>query len=51
MFLYQVGIKDDRTMVHPNEKTRSWEEKIDGMLLMETTDLIFLPEELGVLAA
>ncbi|MCG2740398.1 MAG: transposase, partial [Syntrophaceae bacterium] len=31
--------------VCPNDKTRSWEEKIDGMLLVETTDLTSPPEE------
>ena len=46
MSLYQVEIEDDRVMVHPNEKNRSWEEKIDGMLLVETTDLTSPPEEI-----
>jgi hypothetical protein len=46
MSLYQVEIEDDRVMVHPNGKTRSWEEKIDGMLLVETTDLSSSPEEI-----
>jgi hypothetical protein len=44
--LYQVEIEDDRVMVHPNGKTRSWEEKIDGMLLVETTDFTSPPEEI-----
>ena len=44
--LYQVGIDGDHVMVHPNGKTRSWEEKIDGMLLVETTDLSSPPEEI-----
>jgi transposase len=44
MSLYQVEIEDDRVIVHPNGKTRSWEEKIDGMLLVETTDLTSPPE-------
>jgi transposase len=43
---YQIEIEDDRVMVHPNGKTRSWEEKIDGMLLVETTDLTSSPEEI-----
>ena len=46
MSLYQVEIDDDRVMVHPNGKTRCWEEKIDGMLLVETTDLTSPPEEI-----
>jgi len=46
MSLFQVEIEDDRVMVHPNGKTRSWEEKIDGMLLVETTDLASPPEEI-----
>jgi transposase len=44
--LYQIEIEDDRVMVHPNVKTRSWEEKIDGMLLVETTDLTTPSEEI-----
>ena len=46
MSFYQVEIEDDRVMVHPNDKARSWEEKIDGMLLVETTDLSLPPEEI-----
>jgi transposase len=46
MSLYQVEIEGDRVMVHPNIKARSWEEKIDGMLLVETTDLTSPPEEI-----
>lgn len=46
MSLYQVEIEDDRVMVHPNEKNRSWEKKIDGMLLVETTDLSSPLEEI-----
>jgi transposase len=44
--LYQIEIEDDRVLVHPNMKTRSWEEQIDGMLLVETTDLISPPKEI-----
>jgi len=46
MSLYQVEIEDDRVMVRPNEKNRSWEKKIDGMLLVETTDLTSPLEEI-----
>ena len=46
MSLYQIAIEDDRVMVRPNGKTRSWEEKIDGMLLVETTDLSSPPKEI-----
>ena len=46
MSFYQMEIEDDRVTVHPNGKTRSWEEKIDGMLLVETTDLTSPPEEI-----
>jgi hypothetical protein len=46
MSFYQVGIEGDCVTVHPNDKTRSWEEKIDGMLLVETTDLTSPPEEI-----
>jgi transposase len=46
MSFYQMEIEDDRVLVHPNGKVRSWEEKIDGMLLVETTDLTSPPEEI-----
>ena len=36
--LYDVSIDDGEVRVVPNQKTRAWEEKIDGMLLVETTD-------------
>jgi transposase len=32
-------------MVVPHESSRAWEEKIDGMLLVETTDLTSPPKE------
>ncbi len=44
--LYQVEVENDRVIVHPNRKLRAWEEKIDGMLLVETTDLTSPPEEI-----
>ena len=43
--LYDVSIDDGEVRVLPNQKTRAWEEKIDGMLLVETTDLTSSPEE------
>ena len=43
--LYEVSIDDGEVRVLPNGKTRAWEEKIDGMLLVETTDLQSPPEE------
>src|SRR3990170_3332952 len=43
--LYDVSINDGEVRVLPNKKTRAWEEKIDGMLLVETTDLTSKPEE------
>ncbi len=43
--LYDVSIDDGEVRVLPNRKTREWEEKIDGMLLVETTDLKSPPEE------
>jgi transposase len=46
MSLYQIAIEADRVIVRPNEKNRSWEKKIDGMLLVETTDLSSPPEEI-----
>jgi transposase len=46
MSFYQVEIEDDRVLVRPNVKTRAWEEKIAGMLLVETTDLTIAPGEI-----
>ena len=43
--LYDVSLDDGEVQVLPNKKSRSWEEKIDGMLLVETTDLASKPEE------
>jgi hypothetical protein len=37
--LYKIEIEGDLMMVGTNGKARSWEEKIDEMLLRETTDL------------
>jgi transposase len=42
---YDVSIDDGEVRVLPNGKARGWEEKIDGMLLVETTDLKSPPEE------
>ena len=43
--LYEVSIDDGEVRVLPNNKTRAWEEKIDGMLLVETTDLKSPPKD------
>jgi transposase len=43
--LYDVSIDDGEVKVLPNRKTRAWEEKIDGMLLVETTDLTSPPKD------
>ncbi|HBO70726.1 MAG TPA: hypothetical protein DD658_11675 [Deltaproteobacteria bacterium] len=43
--LYDVSIDDGEVKVLPNKKARAWEAKIDGMLLVETTDLASKPEE------
>jgi transposase len=43
--LYDVSIDDGDVKVLSNKKARAWEEKIDGMLLVETTDLASQPEE------
>src|SRR3990172_4359189 len=42
--LYDVSIDEGEGKVIPNRKAREWEEKIDGMLLVETTDLDSPPE-------
>jgi hypothetical protein len=37
--LYDLSIDEGDVKVLPNRRARAWEEKIDGMLLVETTDL------------
>ncbi len=37
---YHLEIQGDKLKVRPNPKAHSWEEKIDGMLLLETTDML-----------
>jgi transposase len=44
---YEVAITDDQVTVVPHDASRAWEEKIDGMLLVETTDLTSLPKEVN----
>lgn len=34
---YEVAITDDQVTVVPHDASRAWEDKIDGMLLVETT--------------
>jgi len=36
---YTMEIREDEVVVAPNKEVRMWEETIDGMLLLETTDL------------
>jgi len=43
--LYQMEINADKVTVKPDKKARAWEEEIDGMLLLETTDQTSSPEE------
>lgn len=43
--LYEVSIDDEGVSVLPNRKARAWEEKIDGMLLVETTDMTSPPQD------
>lgn len=43
--LYEVSIDDGGVTVLPNRKARAWEEKIDGMLLVETTDMTSPPQD------
>jgi transposase len=43
---YEIGLAGGKIVVRPGKKTRAWEEKIDGMLLLETTDLALPPEEI-----
>lgn len=43
--LYEIALVDDKVVVRANKKARAWEEMIDGMLLLETTDMNLPPEE------
>jgi len=36
---YMIEIRNDEVVVGPNKEVRKWEETIDGMLLLETTDM------------
>ncbi len=42
---YEVELRNDEVIIAADKKTRVWEDKIDGMLLLETTDLKSKPED------
>jgi len=44
--LYRLEIEGEKLSVKPDKKAREWEEVIDGMLLLETTDLVSPAEEI-----
>ena len=44
--LYLLEISGEKLTVKPDKKAREWEEVIDGMLLLETTDLASPTEEI-----
>jgi transposase len=44
--LYQLEINGDKVTAKADKKARDWEETIDGMLLLETTDQTSTPEEI-----
>jgi transposase len=44
--LYLLEIDGEKLTVKPDKKAREWEEVIDGMLLLETTDLSSPKEEI-----
>lgn len=44
--LYQLEINGEKVSVGADKKAREWEEVIDGLLLLETTDLISPAEEI-----
>jgi transposase len=43
---YEITLADAKVMVRPDKKARAWEDKIDGMLLLESTDMTLSPEEI-----
>lgn len=44
--LYVLEIVGEKLTVKPDKKAREWEERIDGLLLLETTDLTSPAEEI-----
>jgi transposase len=44
--LYRLEINDEKVSVGADKKAREWEEVIDGLLLLETTDLASPAEEI-----
>jgi len=44
--LYTLEIEGEKLTVAPDKKARAWEDVIDGMLLLETTDLETSAEEI-----
>jgi transposase len=44
--LYRLEINGEKLSVGPDKKAREWEEVIDGLLLLETTDLASPAEEI-----
>ncbi len=43
--LFDVGLKGKRIIVNADQKSRKWEEKIDGVLVLETTEEDLSPSE------
>jgi transposase len=43
--LYEMKLSGSEVIVQPADGARAWENKIDGMLLLETTDMARSPEE------
>jgi transposase len=42
---YDIDLVDGEVVVRADRQARAWEGTIDGMLLLETTDLVLSPEE------
>jgi transposase len=43
---YTIGLHEGEVTVKKNRKTLDWEEKIDGVLLLESTDMTMPPQEI-----
>lgn len=43
--LFEVELKDKRIIVEANQRNRRWEEKIDGIIVVETTEKVLSPSE------
>lgn len=46
--LFKVTLSENRVVVEPNEENRLWEERIDGVVVVETTEENLTPSQIMV---